>query len=223
MPSPSRADHRSEQPTWLDEAGLDDATLLVTGDRLWTATARTIFWNRGIVDAVRLAPATTPFPPVTASVGIGPDGALSDAFGTQLERPLVVTPSTITLVGTEVAARAAGDSEAYGLVAWRPEQPVRVALRTEGFLPNGDFSGTARITVYACRQGTLDVTVLGKSGDPIEARVDGFAVRQLDTPNGAATTYRIPAPPYANGTRPCVFELVNSGYAGTTTIAFSPA
>jgi len=213
----------SEQPTWLDEAGLDDATLLVTGDRLWTATARTIFWNRGIVDAVRLAPATTPFPPVTASVGIGPDGALSDAFGTQLERPLVVTPSTITLVGTEVAARAAGDSEAYGLVAWRPEQPVRVALRTEGFLPNGDFSGTARITVYACRQGTLDVTVLGKSGDPIEARVDGFAVRQLDTPNGAATTYRIPAPPYANGTRPCVFELVNSGYAGTTTIAFSPA
>jgi hypothetical protein len=211
------------QPTWLDEAGLDDATLLVTGDRLWTATARTIFWNRGIVDAVRLAPATTPFPPVTASVGIGPDGALSDAFGTQLERPLVVTPSTITLVGTEVAARAAGDSEAYGLVAWRPEQPVRVALRTEGFLPNGDFSGTARITVYACRQGTLDVTVLGKSGDPIEARVDGFAVRQLDTPNGAATTYRIPAPPYANGTRPCVFELVNSGYAGTTTIAFSPA
>jgi hypothetical protein len=175
------------------------------------------------VDAVRLAPATTPFPPVTASVGIGPDGALSDAFGTQLERPLVVTPSTITLVGTEVAARAAGNSEAYGLVAWRPEQPVRVALRTEGFLPNGDFSGTARITVYACRQGTLDVTVLGKSGDPIEARVDGFAVRQLDTPNGGATTYHIPAPPYANGTRPCVFELVNSGYAGTTTIAFSPA
>ena len=108
-------------------------------------------------------------------------------------------------------------------MAWRPEQPVRVALRTEGFLPNGDFSGTARITVYACRQGTLDVTVLGKSGDPIEARVDGFAVRQLDTPNGAAMTYHIPAPPYANGTRPCVFELENSGYAGTTTIAFSPA
>ena len=59
---------RLRAPTWLDDAGLDDATLLVTGDRLWTATARTIFWNRGIVEAVRLAPATTPFPPVTASV-----------------------------------------------------------------------------------------------------------------------------------------------------------
>jgi hypothetical protein len=213
----------SEPPTWLDDAGLDDATLLVTGDRLWTANARTIFWNRGIVEAVRLAPATTPFPPVTGSVGIGPDGTLSDVLGVELERPLVVTPSTITLVGTEVAARAAGDSEAFGLTAWRPDGPVRVALRTEGFLPNGDFSGTARITVYACRPGTLDVTVLGKSGDPIEARVDGFAVQRLDTPNGAAKTYRIPAPPYANGTRPCVFELENPGYAGTTTIAFSPA
>jgi hypothetical protein len=213
----------SESPSWLDDERLEDATLLVTGDRLWTATARTIFWNRGIADVVRLAPATTPFPPVTASVGIGPDGTLSDALGVELERPLVVTPSTITLVGTEVAARAAGDSEAYGLTAWRPDGPVRVALRTEGLLPNGDFSGTARITVYACRQGTLDVTVLGKSGDPIDARVDGFAVRRLDTPNGAATTYHIPAPPYADGTRPCVFELENPGYAGTTTIAFTPA
>jgi hypothetical protein len=213
----------SEPPTWLDDAGLDDATLLVTGDRLWTATARTIFWNRGIVEAVRLAPATTPFPPATASVGIGPDGILSDAFGVELERPLVVTPSTITLAGTQVAARAAGDSEAYGLTVWRPTGPVRVVLRTEGFLPNGDFSGTARITVYACRRGTLDVTVLGKSEAPIEARVDGFAVQRLDTPNGKAATYHIPAPPYADGTRPCVFELENAGYAGTTTIAFTPA
>jgi hypothetical protein len=213
----------SEPPTWLDDAGLDDTTLLVTGDRLWTATARTIFWNRGIVEAVRLAPATTPFPPATASVGIGPDGILSDAFGVELERPLVVTPSTITLVGTQVAARAAGDSEAYGLTVWRPTGPVRVVLRTEGFLPNGDFSGTARITVYACRRGTLDVTVLGKSGHPIDARVDGFAVQRLDTPAGKAATYHIPAPPYADGTRPCVFELENPGYAGTTTIAFTPA
>jgi 4-amino-4-deoxy-L-arabinose transferase-like glycosyltransferase len=208
---------------WLDDAGVDDATLLVTGDRLWTATARTIFWNRGIVEAIRLAPATTPFPPVTGSVGVAPDGTLTTASGADLARSVVVTPSTITLAGSQIAARPAGDSEAYGLVAWRPEQPVRVALRTEGLLPNGDFTGTARITVYACRQGTLDVTILGKSGNPIEARVDGFPVRRLDTPNGAARTFRIPSPPYADGTRPCVFELENPGYAGTTTIAFTPA
>jgi hypothetical protein len=48
-------------------------------------------------------------------------------------------------------------------------------------------------------------------------------VQRLDTPAGKAATYHIPAPPYADGTRPCVFELENPGYAGTTTIAFTPA
>ena len=67
------------------------------------------------------------------------------------------------------------------------------------------------------------MTVLGKSGDPIEARVDGFAVRQLDTPTGEASDVPHPRAAVRDGTRPCVFELENPGYAGTTTIAFSPA
>ncbi len=212
----------SSPPGWIDEAALDDATLLVIGDRLWTATARTIFWNRGIVDVALLAPATTPFPPVVTHLGIGSDGVLRTASGA-FERPIVVTPSTITLAGDKLAERPAGDSEANGLTAWRPEQPVRVTLRTDGFLPNGDFSGTARVTVYACTQGTLDVTVLGKSGDPIEAVVDGIDVAQLETPSGGAVTHRIPAPPDADGSRTCVFELQNPGYAGTTTIVFTPS
>ena len=108
-------------------------------------------------------------------------------------------------------------------MAWRPDSPVRVALRTEGFLPNGDFSGTARITVYACRPGTLDVTSSASRETRSRRASTAFAVQRLDTPNGAAMTHRIPAPPYADGTRPCVFELENPGYAGTTTIAFTPA
>lgn len=213
----------STSPGWLDEAGLEHATLLVTGDRLWTATARTIFWNRAIDEALRLGAAEAPFPPITAPVGIRPDGTLVTAAGTGLERPLLVTPSTIVMDGARVAVRPAGDSEAYGLVAWRPNEPVRVVLRTDGFLPNGDFTGTARVTVYGCRPGTLDVTILGKTGEPIEARVDGVAVQRLEVPNGEAATYRIPAPPYADGSQPCVFELDNPGYAGTTTIVFTAA
>ncbi len=114
-------------------------------------------------------------------------------------------------------------SETPGLVAWRPDGPVRVVLRTAGFLPNGDFTGKASVTVFACRPGTLDVTVLGKSGDPVEARVDGIAVAQLETPPEEAETHRIPAPPYSDGTRACGFELETPGYAGTTTIVFTPS
>jgi hypothetical protein len=212
----------SEPAEWIDGAGLDGATLLLTGDQLWTSTARTIFWNRGVEAALRIAPATVPFPPVTPSADIGPDGVLRTPDGIEVERPLVVAPSTITLAGERLGGRAIGDSETYALTTWRPERPVRVVLRTTGFLPNGDFTGTATVTVYACKPGTLDITVLGKTGDAVEARVDGVSVAQLETRSGDAVTHRIPAPPYADGSRPCVFELVNPGYAGSTTIVFTP-
>ena len=212
----------TQPPSWLDEAGARDATLLLTGDRLWTATARTIFWNRAVDEIVRLVPATTPFPPVTTPVTIGPDGVLRTSDGSPLERPVVVSPSTATLAGEKLAERPAGDSEAYGLALWRPSEPVRVVLRTDGFLPNGDFTGTATVTVYGCGQGSLDVTILGKTGDPVLARVDGIEVGQLETPSGGAATHRISAPPYADGSRACVFELENPGYAGTTAIVFTP-
>ena len=212
----------SAPPGWLDDAGVRRATLLLTGDRLWTATARTVFWNRAINEAIRIAPLTVPFPPVTSSVEVGDDGVLHRADGSPLERDVLVAPTTVTLEGEKLVERPAGDSETYGLAAWRTDGPARMLLRTSGFLPNGDFTGTATVTVYACRQGTLDVTVLGKTGDTVEARVDGVSVARLETPADRAITHRIAAPPYADGSRPCVFVLENPGFAGTTTITFTP-
>lgn len=219
-----RAAVGSASPAWIEEAGLDGATLLLSGDRLWTASARTLFWNRGIDDAVRLAGLDVPFPPATPEVEIAPDGSVRVAGGSPLERPLVVASSTLTLAGEKVAERPAGDSETYGLAAWRSEGPVRVLRRTEGFLPNGDFGGTATVTVYGCEQGTLDVTILGKTGDPIVASVDGIVVERLETPAEQAVTHSVPAPPYADGSGTCTFALANEngGYAGSTTIGFTP-
>ena len=212
----------SAPPGWLDDAGVRRATLLLTGDRLWTATARTVFWNRAIDEAIRIAPLTVPFPPVTSSVEVGDDGVLHRADGSPLERDVLVAPTTVTLEGEKLVERPAGDSETYGLTAWRTDGPARMLLRTSGFLPNGDFTGTATVTVYGCRQGTLDVTILGKTGDAVAARVDGVTVARLETPAEDAVTHRIAAPPYADGSRPCVFVLENPGFAGTTTITFTP-
>jgi hypothetical protein len=207
---------------WLDDDGVDDAALLVTGDSLWTSTARTVFWNRAIAEVLRVAPATLPFPPVTPSVDVGDDGVVRTADGGTLDRQVVVAPSTVVLAGEKVAERGVDDSESYGLTAWRTDSPVRIKRRIEGLLPNGDFSGRARITVFACEPGTLDVTILGKTGDPISAYVDGFAVATLETPAEKSVVHSIPAPPYADGSRPCIFDLENPGYAGTTTIEFRP-
>ena len=210
-------------PEWLDTAEVRGATLLVTGDRLWTSTARTVFWNRAIAEVLRLRGAPSVFPPVTPVVELGEDGLLRTADGTTLRREVVVAPSTVVLAGEAVAERPAGDSEQPGLTAWRPDGPVRVIRRVDGLLPNGDFTGTVRITVFSCVPGTLDVTVLGKSGDPIRAYVDGFEVDRLETPPEESATHSIPAPPYADGSRPCVFALENEGFAGTTRIDFTPS
>lgn len=218
-----RATIGSDPPAWLDEAGLDGATMLVTGDRTWTAAARTLFWNRAVDAVVRVSPAALPFPPDTPAVTLAGDGTLTTADGSQLSLPLVVAPETFVVAGDKVAERPAGDSETPGLVAWRPREPVRAELWKQGFLPNGDFTGTAQVTVFACRPGTLDVTILGKTGDPVRALVDGIGVATLETPAGESAIHRIPAPPYANGTRPCVFTLETEGYAGSTAIVFAPA
>jgi hypothetical protein len=213
----------SDASTWLDDAGFEGVTLLDTGNRLWTSTARTVFWNHAIGEVLRVPPATPPFPPVTASVEIGDDGVLRTSSGDALQRRVVVAPSTVRLAGEKLAEHPARDSVTYGLTAWRPDVPVRVVQKVDGFLPNGDFGGTARITVFACGQGTLYVTVIGKTGDPIRAYVDGFEIDPLETPAEQAVTHEILAPPYANGTAPCHFDLANEGYAGTTTIDFRPA
>jgi hypothetical protein len=219
----NRAALGSEPPSWLDDAGLDDVTLLSSGDRLWTSTARTLFWNRAISEVLRVDPSTLPFPAGTPGVELGEDGILRTGDGEPLERDVVVSSSTLTLDGEKLAERPAGDSETYGLTAWRPEAPVRVTRKIDGLLPNGDFGGTARVTVFACVPGTLDVTIIGKSGHPIRALVDGLEVETLETPAGEAATHSIPAPPYADGTRPCIFDLENAGFAGTTTIVFTPS
>ncbi|HEY7178471.1 MAG TPA: hypothetical protein VH305_04790 [Gaiella sp.] len=217
-----RATIGSAPPRWIDDAGLAGASLLATGDRSWTSVARTVFWNRSLREVLRLAQTDVPFPPETTTVEIGDDGVLRTAEGRTLVRAVVVAPDGLTLAGERVADHAAGDAEVPGLLAWRPEKPVRALWSRAGFLPNGDFTGRAQVTVYACRPGTLDVTILGKSGDPIRAYVDGLQVATLETPAGQSAIHRIPTPPYADGTHACGFELQTDGYAGSTTIVFTP-
>ncbi|HET9243996.1 MAG TPA: glycosyltransferase family 39 protein [Gaiella sp.] len=221
----TREDHvaaGTEPPSWLDSASVRDATLLVTGDRLWTATARTIFWNRGVREVMRLGTDSLSFPPVTPVLDVTDEGVLVKSDGTPLEREVVVAPSTITLAGEKLAERRVGLSETGGLVAWRTFGPVRLLMRVDGLLPNGDFTGAVRLTLYDCQPGTLDVTILGKSGHPVRAWVDGLERPTLETPAGLAATHHIAAPAYANGSKPCVYDLETDGFAGTTTIGFTP-
>ena len=79
----------------------------------------------------------------------------------------------------------------------------------------------ARIDVFDCRPGRLEVTLVPKEGQPLELLVDGEVVQRVEA---------IPADPgYWNGTLytpagadggRCTFELRSAGLVGSTRLAF---
>jgi hypothetical protein len=210
--------------TWLDDAGLDGVSLLVTGDRPWEAVARTVFWNRSVAEVLRLPGVTGGVPPAPATVSLDErSGLLLDATGTPVSRALVAAPASHALAGERVAELPVGTSTSPPLVVTRPDGPIRVTSIVSGVLPNGDFSGEVKVLVPGCAPGALEVTVIGKSGDPVDAYVNGVLATQIAAPPGETPTASIPAPRYVDGTRPCDFTLHTDGYVGTTRIAYVPA
>jgi hypothetical protein len=211
-------------PRWLDEAGLEDVSLLVTGDRPWEAVARTIFWNLAVTEVLRLPGISGGVPPAPAIVSLDErSGLLLDAAGRPLERPLVAAPASFQLVGERVAELPVGSSSSPPTVVTRTDGAVRVSAVVAGVLPNGDFGGEVSVLVPACAPGALELTVIGKSGDPIDAYVNGVLATQIAAAPGETPTAAIPAPAYADGTRPCSFVLFTEGFVGTTRIAYVPS
>ena len=89
-----------------------------------------------------------------------------------------------------------------------------------GFLPNGDFIDKARVIVYGCQRGQLEITLLGKSGAPIYSYVDGANRRTFDLLSRATAKEVIPSPAYVDGTHPCTYDLETNGLVGSTRIAY---
>jgi hypothetical protein len=208
---------------WLDRAAIGPVTLLATGDRPWAADAGTVFWNRSITEVLRLPDVQTGVPPAPPIVTVDDDsGVVSTAGNTPLERDLVAVPDTITLDGDDVARLPADGAEAAGIVVWRTAGRVRVASRKIGFLPNGDVTGDVVVIVPGCVRGALEMTLIGKGGDPISVTVNGVHRGTIQAPPGETVTASIPAPRYADGSHMCTFGLHVDRYVGTTRVEFVP-
>jgi len=213
----------ANSPSWIDDSDATHVTLLATGDRPWTADARTFFWNRSVADVLALDGATRPVPP-TAVTGTlrDSDGLVLDQAGAPLELGEVVAPVTLVLDGTKIAEAPAAGAESVGLVLWRIDGPLRVAQRSSGLLPNGDITQGALIVVPACRPGALELTLLGKSGATIQVRVNGAPVQTIVPAAGAVVEAAIRTPPGADGSGRCLFELDTTNLVGTTRVEFVP-
>ena len=207
-------------PSWLDESGASGVAYLETGDRIWPSVWHHMFWNRSITSVVRLRTAESPGVVPQRVVRLRADGMLVDRNGGSVDAAQLVAPSNVLVAGEQVAAMA--PSTEPGMTLWNVESPVRVLQRVRGLQPNGDLYGgsSARIEVFGCGPGELQLTLLGKQGAPTWIWLDGKLLATRAIPPETVWRPTVPAPVDADGSGRCVYELESDGLVGSTRIEF---
>jgi len=204
---------------WIDATGAGDVTLLLTRERFWPSAWELLFWNESITRVARLSEAESPGVFPQQVVVARPDGRLSTRAGHDLAARHVAASTDLSVVGEQVATLPAS-FEQRGMALWRVSPPVRLSHRVAGLKPNGDlYAGDeARIKVYSCGPGSLELTLLGKQGLPTRVLLNGAVVAERAVPPEGVWRPSIPAPPDADGTSACVFRLQTEGLIGSTRV-----
>ena len=109
------------------------------------------------------------------------------------------------------------------MALWRVEPPLRMSRRITGLRPNGDLHGdeAARIEVFGCEPGELQLTLLGKEGRPDEDPTGRRDPRRAhDSAERGLEAVAVPTPKDADGSGRCVYVLETDGLIGSTRIDF---
>jgi hypothetical protein len=208
-------------PRWIDTVADGPVTYLHMSPGFSAGVWKHLFWNDRI-DAVAASPEAAPVGPLEpATVSPRFDGLLLDTDGRRLEAGLVAASSDLELVGEKLAV-APRSTDLPGLALWRIESPTRVRTRRAGFDPNGDILGDASVTVYGCGPGRLELTLLGKQGEPVELTANGIPRRRFTIPGGDVWMGSVASPPDADGETTCVFGISSPGLLGSTIIEWIP-
>ena len=204
-------------PRWLDAAANGPVTFL-HGSDFAAGVWKHVFWNERIEAVAALDGAAPLDPLVPVALDVDREGRFRTPGGA-LGGTLVAAPAELLLAGERVA-EAPRSTDLEGLALWRNAWPLRLDAWRTGVQVNGDIIGTASLTVYRCGRGRLELTLFGKQGTPVEIRADGLTVARPEIAPGAVWTQAIPAPADADGSSPCVFEIVSPGLLGSTRLEF---
>jgi hypothetical protein len=201
--------------TWVDEHADGPVAYLYDGEANWNAAWLHAFWNRRIDEVVTLPRTVVPGPMPQTPVEIQADGAAVPAP----RAAFAVLPSNTEAAGEPVAEAPQQGTAQRALVLWRLEGPLRLRSRLSGVQANGDVYGSGRLTVWDCRTGRLVVTLLGKSGEPIDVLQDERVERRAEVAPERGETVEVDArPPTPGGV--CIFDVRSDGIFGTTQFRF---
>lgn len=151
-------------PSWVDDAGLDDVLLVRGPHGVKTEALEQLFWNRS-VDRVALLPGADELDHVhSPTLRVSPDGTLL-ADGLPLRQPILVDgyAGTIRLAD----ARRVASSPSFTL--WEPREVARLSLYFAGRYSDGWLAGIGRLYLWPKRldgtvAGTVAMTLTAPSG-----------------------------------------------------------
>jgi hypothetical protein len=206
---------------WIDASGEQGVALLLTKERQWPSAWELLFWNESITKVLRLTGVDSPGVVPQEVVFTRPDGRLVTRAGEELEPTAAAAPTGTSLVGDEIATMPPSFEQA-GMALWRVEPPLRVSRRIVGLRPNGDLYGNeaARIDVFSCGRGELQLTLLGKQGLPTRIRLGRKVLAERAIRPGGVWRVAVPTPKDADGSGKCVYVLETDGLIGSTRIDF---
>jgi hypothetical protein len=200
-------------PAWIDHTARSDVTYLYGNEQFWNVVWQERFWNRRIDRVLSIAPSFVPGPMPQTPVRIPPDGRVPtpDRY--------VVASNLFSFVGDPVATLTQTALDVSGLTLWHLDGPPRLSTQTRGIQPNGDMTSPGEVTVYDCRRGRLELTLLPKATTDLHIYLDGrLALRQRFAGEPSWTG----SVPVDLGTRTgrCTFTIVGQLLLGSTHIAF---
>jgi len=207
-------------PTWVDDASSGPVAYVYTGSVYWNVVWSTAFWNKRLEKVVRLPglPLYSADVPVVRPTS---DGRLLDVTGRALSEQYIVAPTPLAFVGDKTAEVVQTGLDQAGLRLWHTAGTPRLSSITTGVLGNGDIPGTARIGVFDCRGGQLELTLLGKSGLPVHIALNGRRLLTVAPVQDGAWRGTVAAPPGGYPGRVCTYSLSSDGLFGSTRIEFS--
>jgi len=193
-------------PRWIDAHADGPVAYLYTGDVYWNSVWESLFWNRRLDRVYDLLLAAVPGGIPQDSLGPYEDGRLVDKFGHGPSVRYVVASDSLQFAGRRVAD--AGN----GIGLWRVAPPFRLTQWIQNVRFDGTVEHHAKVVVYACRGGTLRLTLDASAPRHVrilrnERRYAGFAL----TP-GQPASFVLPAEaPRPLGHHLCTFDLLTDG------------
>ena len=208
-------------PTWVDDASDRGTAYLYAPEFFWPVVWQHLFWNRSIDRVWTMSDAVVPGPLPQTPVAVRADGRLVGADGVVVDAAAVVAPSSVALRGERVATiRQKGELRAADLGLWRSRGPARLSSHTEGVSAEGDVASSATVTVFDCRQGRLEVALIGKRAGRVSVLLDERVQRVVPLRAGDLLNASIDVTPSAGTDGTCVFELRVDGSVEVRKLTF---